>query len=473
MRSGSWSKVGSRIRLWRERHRILYDIAVGVMLGLLVEIVVGVALRDAHFVRIVEDWIGDETMDLAERTDTGTIDALPFVFVNVDDESWARWGFPLITPRDRLADVIKAVYAAAPAAIIFDYDLVWPSPDVAADDALRGVLQSYPTGGPPLVLVRSLLPSRQKGQYPGLRKTPFDDTASQHPNIHWATARFSRDDDGVARRWRLYETICDDDANPDVLPSVELAAVAALKGSEKQLTFALKQLIPGSCDASDGTNAEITVNGGRSVMLPGDRKERRLIYSIRWQLDEPYLGPWTSFRGRNTPLVAVLSAARVLDAAKAGDTIAIASGRVVVLGNSFRQDNDYRRTPIGSMPGAMVVINAVHSLLQHGSTTEPSIWTRIAIGLGLVIFNAVAFLFLRLFLAVLVGFLVITVVLVVTLQWLQSGSVLDVTAPSIGVLAHRMFVITEEGLRLVRSRGLRALLRDGPNERGADNDVPS
>jgi hypothetical protein len=36
-------------------------------------------------------------------------------------------------------------------------------------------------------------------------------------------------------------------------------------------------------------------------------------------------------------------------------------------GSSYEQTGDYHLTPLGPMPGSMVVINAIHSLLQRGT----------------------------------------------------------------------------------------------------------
>lgn len=47
------------------------------------------------------------------------------------------------------------------------------------------------------------------------------------------------------------------------------------------------------------------------------------------------------------------------------------AGRVVGIGASFAESRDRHLTPLGEIPGALVLINAMQSLYRHGELTAP------------------------------------------------------------------------------------------------------
>ncbi|MEA2793492.1 MAG: hypothetical protein QOI87_872 [Bradyrhizobium sp.] len=446
---------------WRARHPALNSIAIALVLGLVIEILFKTVLHEVRFLRTAENWIFDASMNLAQRVEEAPIEAIPFGFVDIDDSTWADWDFPLITPRDRLADILESVAAARPAVMVLDLDLAWPDP-TGANDRLVNFLRNYPADAPPLIVARSLVPPHAgTSGYPSIRPTYFDVVTADHPNIRWGTVQFSGDGDRVARRWRLYEPTCWK-GTPNTVPSVELAAAAAVDArTEQSLADALRKLVPSNCEAAVDATAQIP-GIGNGVVLSRSRSEQRIIYSIRWRAKEAFLGPWAVAKGRNerVPLVAVRPARAVLAAHAAGDAAAIFADRIVVVGSSFEQTGDYHLTPLGPMPGSMVLINAIHSLLQRGTPREPGLVAQILIGTGLVVANALVFCFLRLFLAVSIGLLLIMGLMIMTVGWLRAGVMIDLAVPSMGVLIHRFFVMSENGFELLRRQGLRALLRE-------------
>lgn len=460
--------ISSKACAWLKVHWRLRDILIGLILGFIIEGSVRWVFRETYLVRTAENWVADATMSLAEQTESGPVPTIPFVFVNVNSKTWREWGYCLVTPKDQLATLVTAVRAAKPSAIILDYDLAWLEPYADVDgrkDCLDSgkaqfarMLETYPTDAPPLILVRSLEPSPDFA-YPSQRPTLFDKSTLGHANIQWGTARVSGDGDGVARRWRLYEATCRDGI-PDVLPSIELAAAAAVRPPSDPLAQLMKPLVPANCDGPPRLGGNVIVDVGRPVVLNGDLDQSRILYSIRWERDATVLGPWARYKNREMKLVTVLPSRDVIAAADKHDQVAILSGRIAVLGNSFEEDGDYQLTPLGMMPGSMVMINALHSILVRGSPTELLALAQLLIAFALAAVNAVLFSFLRLFLAVFAGFMAIAVLMVATLSWFESGSLIDLAVPSIGVLAHRLYVIAQNGWELLRRRGVRALLRE-------------
>jgi len=49
----------------------------------------------------------------------------------------------------------------------------------------------------------------------------------------------------------------------------------------------------------------------------------------------------------------------------------------MVIGASFAESRDRHLTPLGEMPGTLVLINAIQSLYQHGELTAPPLWVKL------------------------------------------------------------------------------------------------
>ena len=59
-------------------------------------------------------------------------------------------------------------------------------------------------------------------------------------------------------------------------------------------------------------------------------------------------------------------------------------GAVVMVGASFADSRDLYPTPFGTMPGALIIINALNSLMQHGQLHPPATWALFVVGTLLI-----------------------------------------------------------------------------------------
>ena len=90
------------------------------------------------------------------------------------------------------------------------------------------------------------------------------------------------------------------------------------------------------------------------------------------------------------------------------------------------------------MPGAMVVVNAIHTALQHGSLTSPPKHMKLMAAAGLVVLVSLFFHFLPLGWATLVSFVVVGFcTATLSYMWLQLGIWIDGTIPMLGIMLHR------------------------------------
>ena len=51
--------------------------------------------------------------------------SVPFVYLDVDEETYVRWGEPVLIPRDKLATLLRLAIEEKPKIVIVDVDLSW------------------------------------------------------------------------------------------------------------------------------------------------------------------------------------------------------------------------------------------------------------------------------------------------------------------------------------------------------------
>lgn len=463
------------------RHRFLADVAMGVLFGVIIEFVaVPLFFSDTRLLRELGDGLVDDAIRIHERF-TGAVDgAVPFVFVDIDDATWRDWGYPLIAPREKLAGLLDRVSASRPLAVLLDVDLAWP--DAQGQVALAAALAHDRAGGPPLYMVRGLVSRApdDPDQWPRLQATPFaalvqappagpGPTIVTRPGYGWVSPLFERDGDGVVRNARLFDFVCDGEA-PAVLPAAQLMLAANAVDARHpgaatvpRIGAALAGLLPGRCGAAPSPAQRAApprrVSEEPEIELSLRESAVRIIYTIAWRDNAAGLGPVARADGASRPLVAVRPARVVLEAPP-GEAIDGFEGRLVVIGGSFRDSGDWHQTPLGAMPGALLVINAAHALAQYGTPREPPWWLRVPIALAIIVAMAWLFASLRPFGASLAAGALLVALTIPSALLFKSGVMLDLAVPSFGVVAHKFLLEIVERVRLIQAHGWRALLAD-------------
>lgn len=127
------------------------------------------------------------------------------------------------------------------------------------------------------------------------------------------------------------------------------------------------------------------------------------------------------------------------------------AGRTVVIGQTYQETGDFFRTPLGSMPGAVVLINAIDSMSRHQLMQPPSSLQTLTLALILIV--VVGFVFARWDSAVGATIAVIGVVLtagVASFFYFAHGVWFDFAAPIFGIHLHRRIAAMEERIELKR-----------------------
>jgi len=459
-------------RLSDGRRRFFRHLTTNLLIGL----VIAVALHHFHDSPLLHP-LDDAALDWAMRMYRGTAPpagARPLAFIDIDEASWRDWGEPLLTPRDRLAALVRHAADGGAAAIVLDMDL--SRPGGAGDAVLAGALAAWlpdaagaaPTL-PPLILARTfrLPPPDGPPALPEERATPFDDLAARAPGIHWGAPLFQQDADGQVRRWNLWTATCGTDGRPLVRPSIQLLLAGLLDGEETQraaLRQALEDAVPTDCgQAAAGSAhgraaphgeghaaghhpvAQGTLRlGAREVHLRPQATAERVVYQIPWHLAPGESRPTVERDGHPVPVLAVRPAAAVAGATDPASADWL-KGHVAIIGGSYQEARDSYLTPIGPMPGALVVANAVQSLGHHGELRTPDLALTIALEALLIFVMSWTFARYQSFLGSLLSALAVLLVLLpLSLLTFRSGLWLSFAIPLVAIVVHKLFAETED-----------------------------
>ena len=466
-----------------------FELALSVVFGILIEIVILCFQPPLLVVRRVGDDTADQMIRLLERTTTNIPKSPAFVFIDIDDATWKAWGSHLVTPRAYIAILLERVARSKPLAIVLDVDLAYS--DATDGKALKDFLQDYKSSWPPLLLVRSLADDPDGG-LPRLRLTEYDqaigprringDLVPAKDNVMFTSPLFERDGDGKVRRWKLFAEACDG-AAPIVVPSMHLAAAIiarqAIYGAPpadddaplERMKRRLAAFTPTNCERANGAR-EGTLDSSpldRPIRIERDDVSKRVIYRVAWEPGAVGLGPIVELPapvgGGQTQLVEVRPA-RLVAPGDRGAALPGLEGRIVVIGGSFESGGDRYNTPLGVMPGSLMIINAIEALTQNGTPREFPTPFRIVISLVVIVVASLLTLFLRPIVAAAALSAFLLMLMFALLNRFQAGAVLDLAVPAVGAFVHDLWDSTVTMAQDIRRLRLRWLLKPGSNEDG-------
>jgi CHASE2 domain-containing sensor protein len=407
---------------------------------------------------------------LSEQTSRSLKNSPKFTFISIDDATYSAWGAHQVTPRARLKTIVERVARSDPTAILLDVDLSFSDSDDASGEAvLRDFLGQYPGSAPPLLLVRPLYHNAPPPALPRLRLTSYDEQTATKPNIIWGSPLFERDADGLVRRWQLFVQVCAGD-HPAVLPALHLAAAmiarAKIGGFEDpeqaaaRIPERLARFGSDSCDRPTARSGEIVGKKGDLPAISIDRLDvsSRVLYRAAWRADQIALGGDVSSSDGQAPFVAV----RPASLAFSGDLtspIPGLAGKIVVIGGSFADSGDWYQTPLGRMPGALLLINAVEALTVDGTPREPSVTESVVISIVIIVMSSIRAAFFRPIVAASLAAVGIFLIMLVTLPSFQSGVVFNLAVPAVGATVYDLCATLVEKYHLVRELGWRFVLK--------------
>nr|WP_282888400.1 CHASE2 domain-containing protein [Xanthobacter autotrophicus] len=390
-----------------------------------------------------------------------TRDAVPVTLIDIDAATMALLGHPQRVPRDLVAGLASLAAAKRASGIFLDMDTSQPG-SPAGDQALLAFISAYPGDAPPLALARRLGPVEQAGSRDeALAEQPsiLDAAVRGRANILWVTSISRIDEDRVVRRWELSRTFCAPDGGR-TLPSPQLFAAAVASADPRPLSDI-------QAFAAARTQAICDPGAATAPASPWPRNpDQRAAIAFLIADGPDHADPQFIRRdGRNVPLFRRVSARALMTSA--GTIVApravaddLLRDRFVIIGASHAESLDGHLTPIGFLPGALIVANAVATApaVLSGQPLGPLGATLIALAL----FGAMMVVTSRL--RAVAASVVIAVAVLVSLMALgrifAPSTAGDIVLAAFGMVA---FLSTLEGLYTIckewRARGWRALLK--------------
>jgi CHASE2 domain len=409
--------------------------------------------------------------------------------IDVDDATWrdVRWGGgePSRAPAALLMQLIESAFQRGAVQVVLDI-AVEGSSGRAADmqenrlfaARLEGMLaQPWFGADRQLVLVRTVrqpIPVRRQfvtaaadthapyaeGYFDELREASAIDAvvAASSGRIVLAAPFFSVSSDRVLRDWQLYQVVCERSAlgesgRVQVVPSVQLAVAARHFGLAAGAapwqpagsgvpcrpfpTNPLRAEPIAPLAATLAAQADqVTAASWRATRSAFEARGVRLGELMPRGDD---LGNRVVFRWATPPNV--IPAIELLF----GETRHDLRNRVVLIGQTFPETVDRHYTPLGPMPGAVVLLNAIDSMTRHRIVGAPSVWVTAPLALAMIV--VVGYAFARW--SSLLGTVIATSAILAVLPWLsfslfKYGVWLDFALPLAGIQVHKIITSMEE-----------------------------
>ncbi len=474
---GAWGHLGHRNRHW----------IINFLIGIAIEIVL-MAAHNAPIVIAAQNWALDTAMQGNAEVHAlrgSDVTSRELAFIDVDEETWRNplWGNaePFHAPRAGLLTLID--YAIGEARYIV-LDVIIESRNDPEDEWFASEIEKRVTKLKPdqhILFVRTLrepLNGMQNLLAPEIRPSPLDDVIKSYPKqLHAVAPYFHVSRDGVLRDWEMWRAGCRRDPGTgkghwEILPSVQFAIAALIRSNDAQRAkFPWNQ--PAKTDPCIVDLAAVALpDVPASKVRPNDApvwnwlRSRPDLTHVS-ELAEPndasfVLNNRIFFRYRYRQEISPVRLIPALAVLKHAPHMDIAANGIVVIGQSFEAARDQHATPLGVMPGGMVLINSVESMLNPGLLQEPGWAGWLAIEGTSIALVGFVLAYLDYVIAVIVILtLFIPLLIIANYFLLLWGIWMDFAVPLLGMYAHK--IIAEFDAYLPRRRDRRHDTHVHPN----------
>ena len=320
-----------------------------------------------------------------------------FVLLDIDNQTNQSWGEVQYTPRDKLKNLIDVAVQAKARLIIVDIDVSYPKPH---DQELKEYLEKHVTeckekqsACSPIILVRAFS-EFASGSIPAEPRTSFFDdmvTTESAPYLQWGSAQFV----GIGysnsiRRWRLWEPTCTKE-RPGITPSIELLVMGMIRGCTEDIQKTLRPFQPKNCDGNGILPPTSVTFCGLIMNTDPLSVQQRVMFRLPWSNDEKTLKyPHVVSENNGVPILTIFSAQHYAESPPQANLERL-NDSIVVIGGSYGigRASDVHPTPIGNMSGALILINAIYTLLQDITIKPVSMWILLAIAIVFITITTV------------------------------------------------------------------------------------
>lgn len=482
-----------RFGKWPHWHHFVVNLMIGLAIEVVLHFMVG-----GMFITGVKNLMFDASMNIAAHMPAASNRSDPPIAVfDIDEETWRSpvWGGgePDIAPRSQLARLVEiAVRAKARYVIV---DIVVEGEGNAADgsllkDMLRMEAQMAPDQR--ILFVRSIrhpdcgmvadfeAAENQEAREaclsvqgaPTVRRSRLD-PLFRRAGGHFVpvTPNFILSRDGVLRDWVLWKPACVIGASSSglagtwqVMPSVQLAILemerlrlrsgqGGMSSGETRSVWPLPggfgvclPTLAGSARAAPESGREVSFQTAEARMIealsragehgaeagrgPGHDLSSVIFFRYRE-------GTGSAASGGNG--IQTLSALPLLEGRSPGDL----SGQIVIIAQSHELARDHHLTPLGRMPGAMILANSINSLhnpglIEHAPSALETSFVIVSIVLAAWLFAVVRAEF-----SLLLAIAFVPILLGLSYLTLSAGIKLGSEVAILGIYLHWIFKTIE------------------------------
>ena len=356
------------------------------------------------------------------------------VFAEIDHETYKKWGSPLLTPRVKLAEIVKIAHEGGAKIIALDVllenkDCCHPQDDLILRKTLQDITDKKST-------TKVIFPVSI--DYDGKkRKNIFQDLIDQNPNFYIASAQISASvTDRIIRYWVPFETIKNDNGG-NIIWNISFLVAMLDKGKEREIRKFEKTIISGKFHKDH----RIELDHDRFITISPDRDE---IYRNRIRF---FLIPKNTLS--NYPGGNLFENAYNIDEIKHVSL----KDKIVIIGNSSPDAGDIHHTPVGDMAGIFIIGNAVNTISLGIQPSPSPLWLSIIIDIAFIFMAAFLFLNkLKSFKAQIISYLAIFIFMIVSWYvFIKTGIVLNFVFAWIGINVHSTISYIEDDLKKRRT----------------------
>jgi len=425
--------------------------------------------EDLVFFKEIKDFALDTVMYYHsdfEPTLVGGEKMRRMALITIDDKTYREWGFPVITPRDKLKALIEKAVQGGANVIAVDLELSWMSdgyiyapnkfaPSLStADQTLVDYLHDINARetAPPIILAGMYRkPLKDNGMIDNNaffeRQPSFLDGVLEK-NVFWASSFFVVDEDRIWRRWQLAPLVCQD-GHLTVVPSLvlltALAELYSVEGNKQAAAQKIRDLKTRlndwakqfSCDVKEKTIAELCRTQKTcdfTVTLPqkeGVNDNSHLINLATKDANERIVyrfAPSDKPEPKRGAVIDIYTAAEVLaDEAEF-------ENQIVFIGVTHQDSGDRHPVPIRvltDVDGVYIVANATDTLLRFGQLQPQSARSKMIESIVLVILMTAIFTLFSVVSAFMLSSILVFALFVWTFYELRHGVDVDVALRSL------------------------------------------
>ena len=287
-------------------------------------------------------------------------------FIEIDDSINKAWGSQMLTPRNKLADIIKYTANAGAKIIvpdfIFDYsDVKSPQSDLRLAKVLQELTDKKSA-------VKIIFPVGIKSDG-ALSSNIFQNIINRNPNFYSAVSgTLGSGADNKIRFWRPFEITTTNDKK--LLWSVPFLAAILSEEHGDDILDLLQNIV----SKPNFNSHTIGLKSGDKIKLVSNTDD---IYLYRMRF---LLVPHDT--------IALSPQGNMFDNLFKPEEIGHANfkDKIVIIGNSSHEAMDIHQTPVGPMAGMFIIGNTIHTILSGLQPHKINLFVTITIELLLILF---------------------------------------------------------------------------------------